>query len=140
MMFLRLLCLAFGVLVLVAPPMVAFPVGAAAPNARLAVMFMLCMGLASAAFFLIGMAGYRLRRSPSMRALAALLLAPPCVGSIALLWHGAAPALLWMCSMLIGFALVLYLTLIYRVVPAHSRRPLRQREAREPALTALPPT
>ena len=137
MMFLRLLCLAFGVLVLVAPPMVAFPVGATAPDARLAVMFMLCMGLASAAFFLIGMAGHRLRRSASMRALAALLLAPPCIGSSALLWHGAAPALLWMCSMLIGFALVLYLTLIYRVVPAHGRR---QRAAREPALAALPPT
>lgn len=92
MMLLRLLCFACGVLVLVAPPIVAFPVGAAAPDAGREGMFLLCMALASGAFFLIGMAGHRLRRSPTLRSLTALLLALPCPAWAAWpCYGGAAP-------------------------------------------------
>lgn len=137
-MFLRLVCLAAGILVLVAPPMILFPVGAAAPDARFAAMFLACMASASSAFFLIGMAGHRMRRVPMLRSLAALLLAPPSLASAAVLWQGGAPALLWMCSLMLGLALVLYLTMVVRVVRTPGHRPLRRREAREPQLRALP--
>lgn len=138
MMFLRFVCLAAGILVLVAPPMILFPVGAASPDARFAAAFLACMALASGAFFLIGMAGHRMRRVPMLRLLAALLLAPPSLASAAILWQGGAPALLWMCSLMLGLALVLYLTMVYRVVRAQGHRPLRRREPREPQLRALP--
>lgn len=138
MMFLRLLCLAAGVLVLVAPPMVLFPIGAAAPDGRFALMFLACMALASTGFLLIGMAGHRMRRSSLLRSLAALLLAPPCLASLAVLWRGGAPALLWMCSLMLVVTLVLYLTLVYPVVRSQGHRPLRRPEPREPQLTALP--
>ena len=138
MMFLRLVCLAAGILVLVAPPMILFPVGADAPDARFAAIFLACMASASGAFFLIGMAGHRMRRVPMLRSLAALLLAPPSLASAAVLCQGGAPALLWMCSLMLGLMLVLYLTMVVRVVRAPGHRPLRRREAREPQLRALP--
>ena len=134
MMFLRLLCLAAAVLVLVAPPLVAFPVGAASPNARTAAGFLVCMALASGAFLLIGLAGHRLRRSALLRWLTALLLVLPCVASARVLWHGGAAPLLWMCSMMLGVALVLSLTLVYPLVRAQGHRPLRTRESGLPAL------
>lgn len=138
MMFLRLLCLAAGVLVLVVPPVLLFPIGAATPQARFALVFLVCMALASTGFFLISMAGHRMRRSPLLRSLAALLLAPPCLASLAMLWRGGAPALLWMCSLMLVVTLVLYLTLVYPVVRSQGHRPLRRPEPREPQLSALP--
>lgn len=59
---------------------------------------------------------------------------------MAMLWRGGAPALLWMCSLMLGGALMLYLTLVIPVVRAPGRRPLRKREAREPQLPAVPRT
>lgn len=115
MMFLRLLCLVAGVLVLVAPAIL-FPSGAMAPHGGKAAGVLLCVVLAATGFFFVGMAGQRLRRSPPLRMLAALLLAVPVISSIALFATGGSPALLLTSGAMLGLAVVLYPTMVFRVV------------------------
>lgn len=115
MMFLRMLCLVAGVLVLVAPAIL-FPSGAMAPDSGKAATALLCVVLAATGFFFIGMAGQRLRRSPRLRTVAALLLAVPVASSIALFASGGSPALLLTAGAMLVLAVVLYPTLVFRVV------------------------
>lgn len=125
MMILRLLCLAAGAMVLVAPAVV-LPAGAMVPDVGKAAATLVCLVLCACAFLFTGMAGPLLRRSPSLRSLAALLLAVPLTVSAALLWRGAAPSMLWVAGSVLGFTVTLYLTLVYPVlrvrVPALPQR------------------
>lgn len=122
MMFLRLMCLIAGALVLVAPAML-FPSGAMAPDAGKAGLALACVVLAATGFFIIGMAGRRLRRSPPLRTLAALLLAVPLVASLFLLANGGSPLLLAMAGATLGLSMVLYPTMVLRVRSGSLRRP-----------------
>jgi hypothetical protein len=115
MMILRLLCLAAGALVLVAPAVV-LPAGAMLPDAGKAAAILICLVLTACAFLFTGMAGHLLRRSHALRSLAALLLAVPLTASAALLWRGAAPSMLWVAGGALGFTVTLYLTLVYPVL------------------------
>ena len=115
MMILRLLCLAAGVLVLVAPA-VMLPIGAVTPHAGKAAAILVCLVLNACAFLFIGMGGHLLRRSPSLRSLAALLLTVPLTASAALLWRGAEPSILWVAGAVLGFTVMLYLTVVYPVL------------------------
>ena len=115
MMILRLLCLAAGVLVLVAPAVV-LPAGAMLPDAGKAAITLACLVLTACAFLFTGMAGHLLRRSHALRSLTALLLAVPFVASIALLWRGAAPSMVWVAGAVLGFTVTLYLTVVYPVL------------------------
>ena len=126
MMFLRLLSLMTGALVLVAPAIL-IRAGGMPPDAGKAAASLVCVVLASTGFLLIGMAGPRLRRSAWLRTLAALLLAIPAGASAALLWRGAAPAMLWQAGAMLGFTALLYLTMVYRVLRIRRPGPLRRR-------------
>lgn len=129
-MFLRLLCLLAGVLILVAPPAMLFPAGATGLDALRVAVLLIGLVLASSGFFLVGMAGHRMRRSWQLRALAALLLAPPVGASVLVMWRGGSPTMLWMCSLMLSFTLVLYLTVVCPVVSTDGPRRLRKREPR----------
>ena len=63
MIFVRLLCMLAGIMILVAPPVVLYPNGGATPDAVKAAGILAGLVLASSGFFLIGMAGHRIRRS-----------------------------------------------------------------------------
>ncbi|WP_020655856.1 hypothetical protein [Massilia niastensis] len=139
MIFLRLLCLMAGVVVLVAPPVMLFPTGASMPNVFKAAAVLCGLLLASSGFFLVGMAGHRMRRSPRLRSLAAVLLAVPFAASVAMFWRSGSPTLLSMCSMLLCFTALLYLSFIYPVLRAPGYRPPRGDEMPEPQLNPLPP-
>mgnify|MGYP000847653397 CR=1 FL=1 len=128
MMFLRLTSLAAGVLVLIAPALL-IRVGGMPPDAGRAGATLACVVLAAGGFFLVGMAGQRLRRSTSLRALAAVLLGVPTLASAALLWRGGSPSVLWLAGAVIGLSALLYLTLVYRTVPARTVSNLRRRSS-----------
>lgn len=134
MIFLRLLCLMAGVVVLVAPPVMLFPTGASMPNVLKAAAVLGGLLLASSGFFLIGMVGHRMRRSPPLRTLAAVLLAVPLAASVAMFWRSGSPTMLSLCSMLLCFTAMLYLTFIYPVLRSPGHRPLRSEETHEPQL------
>ena len=122
MMLLRLLSLAAGALVLVAPAIL-FPSGTMVPDAGKAGLALACVVLAATGFFVVGMAGRRLRRSPPLRTLAALLLAVPLVASLILLANGGSPVLLTMAGATLGLSMVLYPTMVLRFRSGSLRRP-----------------
>ena len=130
MTILRLLCLAAGMLVLIAPAIV-LPAGAMTPDAGKAAATLACLVLGACAFFVIGMAGHLLRRSALLRAVAALLLAVPLAFCAALLWRGAAPVFMWMAGLLLCFTLTLYLTFVYPGLRAQTQALLRWHAARQ---------
>lgn len=132
MIFVRILCLLAGIMILVAPPVVLYPNGGMTPDAYKAVAMLAALVLASSGFFLIGMAGHRMRRSPGLRSLAGLLLAAPLLGSLGMMWRGGAPTMLWMCSLMLSLTVVLYATFVVPVVSAQGHRRMRDREACEP--------
>lgn len=126
MMLLRLVSLAAGVLVLIAPA-VLIRVGGMPADMGKAGAALACVLLAAGGFFLVGMVGQRLRRVPGLRMLAAVLLGVPAVASAALLWRGGAPVVLLLASAIVGLSALLCLTLVYRPLPTLAQRWRRAR-------------
>ena len=135
MIFLRLACLLAGVMVLVAPPVVLFPSGTLSSNLPLTAAILLLLLLASAGFLFIAISGHQIRRKPSLRGLCAWLLGAPLLAGVVTFWIGSEPTTLWMSGMLLGFTLIVLLTLVYPLLKGPSAARLRARDGRrEPAL------
>ena len=130
MIFLRLACLLAGIMVLVAPPVVLFPSGTLSSNLALTAAILLLLLLASAGFFSIAISGHQMRRKPSLRRLCAWLLGAPLLAGVVSLWIGTEPATLWMSGMLLGFTLIVMLTLIYPLLKGPSAARVRARDGR----------
>jgi hypothetical protein len=137
MIFLRLACLMAGILVLVAPPTMLFPNGAAFPDLSRSAALLAAMLLASASFFFIGMTGHRIKHSPKLARLCLLVLLVPLLAGAAMLWGSAEPAVLWMSGVLLGFTLIVALALALPLLSEPSARRLRAREGRQSQLPAL---
>lgn len=131
MIFLRLLCLFMGIAILVAPPLVLFPTGSVTPDGSKAAGMLAGLVLASSGFFFIGMAAHRMRRSSSLRSVAGVLLAVPLLASLALMWRGGSPTVLWLCSLMLSLTVVLYMTFVLPLVRAQGHRPMRARAVRD---------
>ena len=137
MIFLRLACMVAGILVLVAPPAVLFPNGYAFPDLPRTVALLAALLLAASSFFFIGMTGHRIKRSPALGRLCALLLLGPLVAGVGTLWGSAEPMALWMSGALLGFTLIVALILALLVLQGPSPERLRAREGRPNRLTVL---
>lgn len=114
--YLRLLSLVAGVLALIHPPLLLRSIAHVLPDMLEPFVMLGGMLLAAGGFFVIGLAGHRMRRSPPLRSLAALLLMMPFAASATVVWHGGHPMLLRVCGFLMVHTLVLYLSFIYPLV------------------------
>jgi hypothetical protein len=123
MIFLRLACLIAGILVLVAPPAV---LDVPRSPALLAALL-----LAAASFFIIGMTGHQIKRSPALGRLCAVLLLAPFLASAATLWRSAEPLAMWMSGALLCFTMLLSLVLGWLLLREPSARRVRAREKRQ---------
>jgi hypothetical protein len=121
--YLRLLSLFAGVLALVHPPLLLRRIAHLLPDMLEPVVMLGGMLLTAGGYFVIGLLGQRMRRSPPLRSLAALLMMVPFAASATVVWHGGHPMLLRVCAFLIVFTLVLYLSFIYPLM--HTPRPGR---------------
>ena len=119
--YLRLLSLFAGVLALIHPPWLLRRVAHLLPDMLEPFVMLAGMLLAAGGYFVIGLAGHRMRRSPPLRSLAALLMMMPFAASATVVWHGGHPMLLRVCFFLMAFTLVLYLSFIYPLM--HTPRP-----------------
>lgn len=128
MIFLRLACLIAGVLVLVAPPALLFPNGVAFPELSRSAVLLATLLMAASSFFFIGMAGHRIKRSPALGRLCALLLLAPFLAGAATLWRSADPMVLWMGGALLCFTLLVLVVLAWLLLKAPSAGRLRARE------------
>lgn len=134
MIFLRLACLLAGVLVLVTPPVVLFPNGASTPELTRSAALLAAMLLAASSFFFIGMAGHRIKRSPALGRMSALVLLVTFVAGSAILWRSAEPTALWLSGALIGFTLIVSLALTLQMLQEPSASRVRAREGRQSRL------
>ena len=111
--YLRLLSLLAGVVALIHPPLLLRSIAHAIPDIAEPFVMLAGMLLAAGGYFVIGLAGNRMRRSPPLRSLASLLMMMPFAASAIVVWHGGSPALLRACGFLMVLTLVLYMTFIY---------------------------
>ncbi len=131
MIFLRLACLIAGILVLVAPPAMLFPSGAALSDLPRSAALLAALLLAAASFFVIGMAGDQIKRSPTLGRMCALLLLVPFLAGAATLWRSAEPLAIWMSGALLLFTMLMSLVLAWMLLRAPSAGRLRAREKRQ---------
>ncbi|MCC2971381.1 hypothetical protein [Massilia sp. IC2-476] len=131
MIFLRLACLAAGILVLVAPPAMLFPKGAGLFELSRSVTLLAALLLAASSFFIVGMTIHRIKRSPALGRLCALLLGAAFVAGMATMWHSAEPLALWMSGALLCFTLMVALVLAFLLLQEPSPSRVRAREKRQ---------
>lgn len=137
MIFLRLACLLAGVLVLVTPPVVLFPNGASAPELTRSAALLAAMLLAASSFFFIGMTGHRIKRSPALGRMVALVLLVTFVAGSAILWRSAEPTAMWLSGALVGFTLIVSLALTLLMLQEPSASRVRAREGRQSRLQVV---
>jgi len=137
MIFLRLACLAAGILVLVVPPAMLFPNGVALPELSRSALLLVALLLAASSFFIIGMTGHRIKRSPGLGRLCALLLLAPFLAGAATLWRSADPLALWLSGALLCFTLLVSLVLAWLLLKAPSPSRMRAREKHQAHMVAV---
>jgi hypothetical protein len=123
MIFLRLACLIAGLLVLVAPPAVL--------DVPRSPSLLAALLLAASSFFIIGMAGTQIKRSPALGRLCAVLLLAPFLAGAATLWRSAEPLAIWMSGALLCFTMLLSLVLGWLLLREPSPGRIRAREKRQ---------
>jgi cytochrome bd-type quinol oxidase subunit 2 len=137
MILLRCISLLIGALIVMGAPFLLLPETPQRPSDVLTVMEACAMvALLASGFFLIGVAGNHMKRSRRMRALAAMLLAVPIGGSIAVLLMEDAPREIWLIGPLLCFATFLFFGFVY---PAKRTRTYRPMRPREPSAAPPPP-
>jgi hypothetical protein len=131
MILLRLLSILAGCLVMVAPAlfMSGASTGPAFFDGRTVLGAMSGLAVVAAAFFYVGVAGPRMRRSAGLRTVAMLLLAVPFLAGLAVLWRGAQASELWAGALLCSVTAMLFLAFVFPAQGSRKHRPLRRRES-----------
>jgi hypothetical protein len=121
---LRLLSLAGGVFGILLPAALLASTAHGIPDRAEPYICLLGLALASTGFFLVAMAGHRMRRSPGLRSFTALMLTIPFSASAIVIWHGHNTMMVVICAYLLVLTILLYLSFIYPLmhVPQPRRR------------------
>ncbi|MET0858726.1 MAG: hypothetical protein ABWY27_18420 [Telluria sp.] len=129
MILLRCISFLIGSLILVGAPFLLLPQAPQRPS-DVGTVLAACalVGLMASGFFVVGVAGNHMKRSRRARALGALLLAAPILGSVAILLKDDTPPETWMIGPLLCFATFLFISFVYPARHGRSYRPLRPRE------------
>ncbi|WP_020655860.1 hypothetical protein [Massilia niastensis] len=140
---LRLLSLAAGVFGILLPAALLASTAHGIPDQAEPYVALVGLALASGGFFLVAMAGHRMRRSPVLRSFTATMLMAPFGASAVVIWHGGNIMMVCICSFLLVLTILLYLSFIYPLMHAPAPRkgpPKRtrgQRRYSQPASRAV---
>jgi Ca2+/Na+ antiporter len=139
MILLRFLSMIVGALVLLVPPYFLFPDGPRHGAESGWTVLAGCAGLAlvASSFFFIGIAGYHMKRSALLRAVAAVLLTVTFIAMAAVVWRNDVPDMWWMNGLVLCFTAVLFIVFVYPASRQRKHRPMRARELAEPHLAPL---
>lgn len=131
MRVLRLLSLAGGVFGILLPAALLAPTAHGIPDRAEPYICLLGLALASTGFFLVAMAGHRMRRSAPLRSFTALMLILPFSASAVVIWHGQNTMMVAICAYLLVLTILLYLSFVYPLM--HMPQPRRAKGAAAPA-------
>lgn len=113
-----------GTIILMGAPFILLPEAPQRPSDVVNVIAAcVVIALLASGFFLVGIAGNRMKRSFRARALAAVLLGFPILGSIGVLMLDETPIEVWMIGPLLFCAILLFICFVYpgRRGPKHRR-------------------
>jgi hypothetical protein len=131
MILLRCLSILAGCLVMMSPTLF-MSGGSSGPaffDGRTVFGIITGLALVSAAFFFVGFAGRKMRKSARLRGIAGALLAVPFLAGMAVLWRGGGEATLWASAALCIFTTVLFIAFVFPAQHARKHRPMRRRES-----------
>lgn len=135
MILLRCFSFLIGSLIVAGAPFFLLPEAPQRPSDFTAVLLgCTVIALSASGFLLVGVAGNHMKRSRRTRILAALLLAFPMLGSIAVLTRDELPDDIWVVAPLFSCALLLFLGFVY---PGRKSRKYRSLRPRDPAATVV---
>jgi peptidoglycan/LPS O-acetylase OafA/YrhL len=118
-----------GSLIVVGAPFLLLPEAPQRPSDVATVLAGCAMvGLTASGFFLVGVAGNHMKRSRRTRALGALLLGVPILGSCAILFMDNTAPETWMIGPVLCCATFLFISFVFPARPGRSYRSLRPRE------------
>lgn len=124
MILLRCVSFVIGTLIVMGAPFILLPDAPQRPSSIGNVIAgCVVIALLASGFFLVGIAGDRMKHSRRARALAAVLLGFPILGSIGVLMLDDSPAEVWMIGPLLFSAILLFAGFVYpgRHGPKHRR-------------------
>jgi hypothetical protein len=134
MILLRCISFLIGSLIVMGAPFFLLPDAPVRPgDVGMVIGACFAIALVSSGFFIIGVAGNHMKRSPKTRKLAGALLAVPILGSMGILLLGRSSDDIWMVGPVMCGAIFLFIVFVY---PARRRRTHRAMRPRDPE--ALP--
>lgn len=129
MILLRCASFLIGTIILMGAPFFLLPDAPQRPSDVTSVIgACLVIAVLASGFFVIGIAGNRMKRSRRARALAGVLLGVPILGCIGLLLLDEPPVEVWMVGPLLVCAVVLFLGFVYPGKRGPKHRRLRPRD------------
>lgn len=129
MIFLRCLSFLIGSLIIIGAPFFLLPDSAPRPSEfGAAIAACAAIALLASGFFLVGIAGNHMKRSPRTRLLGAALLGLPIIGCIGVLLFGQQRDDIWMIGPVLCFAIFLFATFVYPAKRSRTYRPMRPRD------------
>lgn len=131
MIFLRFLAFLAGAMILVAPPLVMSDMSTRGLAGWSVIGALGGLAVVAGSYFFIALMGPRMRRSWLLRAVGGTLLLIPAAAGLTLLFTRREAPILYASGMLMGSAILLFITFVFPATPDRRQRPMRQRE-REP--------
>lgn len=129
MILLRCMSFLIGAVILMGAPFILLPDTPQRPSDVGAVIAgCIVIALLASGFFLVGVAGNRMKRSFRARMLAAVLLGFPILGSIGVLMLDETPVEVWMIGPLLFCAILLFIGFVYPGKRGPKHRRLRPRD------------
>ncbi|MES2758645.1 MAG: hypothetical protein V4693_14825 [Pseudomonadota bacterium] len=129
MILLRCVSFLIGTIILMGAPFILLPEAPQRPSDVVNVVAgCIVIALLASGFFLVGIAGNRMKRSFRARALAAVLLGFPILGSIGVLMLDETPIEVWMIGPLLFCAILLFIGFVYPGKRGPKHRRMRPRD------------
>lgn len=129
MILLRCVSFLIGTIILMGAPFILLPEAPQRPSdVGNVIAGCVVIGLLASGFFLVGIAGNRMKRSFRARALAAVLLGFPILGSVGVLMLDETPIEVWMIGPLLFCAILLFIGFVYPGKRGPKHRRMRPRD------------
>lgn len=130
MIFLRFLAFLTGAMILMVPPLAMSDMSTGDLAGWWVARALFGLSVVAGSYFFIGFFGPRMRRSWLLRIVGGILLSIPAGGGLMLLVTRSEATILYASGLLMGSAILLFITFVFPATADRRQRPMRAREPR----------